>query len=177
MATKAAYFDQVEAAAPATPATAVVRTYAKADGLMYSKDDAGVETLMSSGGYPPVSVDKVATGEATTSTTFTDLTTPGPAVTVTVPASGKVRVTVGVNAANNTANKYCAVGVALSGANTAAAVAVLTASAGAAAYQRRSVTTIMTGLTPGSTTFTSKYSVESNTGTFYNREIIVEPVD
>ena len=38
-----------EGAAPATPSTNQVKIYAKADGLMYSKDDAGVETLMSSG--------------------------------------------------------------------------------------------------------------------------------
>lgn len=38
-----------EGAAPATPAAATVETYAKADGLLYSKDDAGAETLMSSG--------------------------------------------------------------------------------------------------------------------------------
>lgn len=38
-----------EGAAPSTPASGKVYQYAKADGLMYSKDDAGVETLMSSG--------------------------------------------------------------------------------------------------------------------------------
>lgn len=38
-----------EGAAPATPSAASVVVYSKADGLMYSKDDAGVETLMSSG--------------------------------------------------------------------------------------------------------------------------------
>lgn len=39
-----------EAAAPATPAAGQVRIYAKADGLMYSKDDAGVETALGGGG-------------------------------------------------------------------------------------------------------------------------------
>jgi len=38
-----------EGAAAATPDAAEVVTYAKADGLMYSKDDAGTETLMSGG--------------------------------------------------------------------------------------------------------------------------------
>ena len=38
-----------EGAAPGTPSAATVIAYAKADGLMYSKDDAGTETLMSSG--------------------------------------------------------------------------------------------------------------------------------
>ncbi len=49
MATKAIRVDLLEAAAPATPATGDVRLYAKADGLVYSKDDAGVETLVSGG--------------------------------------------------------------------------------------------------------------------------------
>lgn len=38
-----------EASAPSTPASTKVVIYAKSDGLMYSKDDAGAETLMSSG--------------------------------------------------------------------------------------------------------------------------------
>lgn len=38
-----------EGAAPATPSANQVKVYAKADGLVYSKDDAGTETLMSSG--------------------------------------------------------------------------------------------------------------------------------
>lgn len=43
------HLEFAEAAAPGTPAAGIVRTYAKTDGLMYSKDDAGTETLMSSG--------------------------------------------------------------------------------------------------------------------------------
>ena len=43
------HLEFAEAAAPATPAAAIVRIYAKADGLLYSKDDAGVETLVSGG--------------------------------------------------------------------------------------------------------------------------------
>lgn len=38
-----------EGAAPSTPASTNVALYAKADGLLYSKDDAGTETLVSSG--------------------------------------------------------------------------------------------------------------------------------
>jgi len=36
-----------ESAAPSTPATGYVAVYAKADGLVYSKDDAGTESLVS----------------------------------------------------------------------------------------------------------------------------------
>ena len=49
MATSTTKIPYIEGAAPATPATGEVVTYAKADGLMYSKDDAGTETLMSGG--------------------------------------------------------------------------------------------------------------------------------
>jgi len=37
------YLDATEAAAPSTPATGKVRIYAKSDGRVYSKDDAGIE--------------------------------------------------------------------------------------------------------------------------------------
>jgi hypothetical protein len=49
-----------EEAAPSTPAVTTVAVYAKGDGLMYSKDDAGVETLMSGGtasGIPATILD------------------------------------------------------------------------------------------------------------------------
>lgn len=36
-----------EAAAPSTPASGKIRVYAKTDGLMYGKDDAGLETALS----------------------------------------------------------------------------------------------------------------------------------
>jgi hypothetical protein len=49
MATETTKLAFVEGAAAATPAASRAVIYAKADGLMYSKDDAGVETLMSSG--------------------------------------------------------------------------------------------------------------------------------
>lgn len=49
MADNAVKIPFTEAAAPSTPAAGKVVVYAKADGLMYSKDDAGTETLMSGG--------------------------------------------------------------------------------------------------------------------------------
>lgn len=45
------YLEFAEAAAPGTPAAAIVRTYSKSDGLMYSKDDAGLEAQMSPGAW------------------------------------------------------------------------------------------------------------------------------
>lgn len=48
--------DFTEGAAPGTPAAGKVSLYAKADGLLYSKDDAGAETALGGGGagYPGV---------------------------------------------------------------------------------------------------------------------------
>lgn len=48
------YLEFAEAAAPGTPASGIVRIYSKADGLMYSKDDAGTESSMAAtGGVVP----------------------------------------------------------------------------------------------------------------------------
>lgn len=118
----------------------------------------------------------VTTSESTTSTGFTDLTTPGPAVTVTVGASGKVKVT--LSCQFDPSSSYMRMAVALSGANTVAAPAgnaILIATPGSA-YIRVSKVAILTGLAAGSTTFTVKYNTGSGTGTFELREIIVEPV-
>ena len=59
MATETTKLTFVEGAAASTPAASRTVIYAKADGLMYSKDDAGSETLMSAGsaGIPATIVD------------------------------------------------------------------------------------------------------------------------
>lgn len=44
------YLDFAEGAAPATPAGGKVRIYAKSDGNLYQKDDAGTETSLAGGG-------------------------------------------------------------------------------------------------------------------------------
>jgi hypothetical protein len=49
MASEAVKIPFTEAAAPSTPAAGTVVIYAKTDGLLYSKDDAGSETLVSGG--------------------------------------------------------------------------------------------------------------------------------
>jgi hypothetical protein len=49
MADSAVKIPFTEASAPSTPATGKVVIYAKTDGLLYSKDDAGTETLVSGG--------------------------------------------------------------------------------------------------------------------------------
>jgi len=60
-----------EGAAPSTPSTGYVSVYAKADGLLYSKDDAGVETPL--GGS--------ASSSSSSSTQWTTITAdPSPAM-------------------------------------------------------------------------------------------------
>ncbi len=59
MATETTKIPFVEGAAAATPAASRVVIYAKADGLMYSKDDAGAETLMSAGAAGGIATDPI----------------------------------------------------------------------------------------------------------------------
>jgi len=119
----------------------------------------------------------VATSESTTSATFTDLATPGPAVTVTIGSSGMALVIVSADLVNNTASDYAAMGFAVSGASTVAAAS------GNALYNRNasnlqaSYAILVTGLTAGSNTFTAKYErVVGGTATFANRVITVIPL-
>lgn len=60
-----------EVAAPATPATGKVVLYAKTDGLLYSKDDAGTESAVSGGGATINPTDNVLPRRSN-STTFAD---------------------------------------------------------------------------------------------------------
>lgn len=117
---------------------------------------------------------RVATSESTASATYVDLTTVGPAVTFTVPASGKVLVTLAAGLYN--ASAYSIMGVALSGANTVAADdAFALVSGGVAGLDMAlSTTLLISGLTPGITTFTAKYRTPGGTVTAKNRVIKVE---
>ena len=134
----------------------------------------------------PVSAvgDSVATSETTTSATYADLTTPGPAATFVVPASGKVKVTVSATMSGNVAtNATPFMAFALTGGNTRAAndaealVAPALNPASGGGKVGASRTSILTGLTAGSTVFTAKYKQPiggGNTATFQDRSILVE---
>jgi len=126
--------------------------------------------------------EETSTGTTTsTSYTATLAGTPGtnPAVTVTVPASGKVLVNISANMANDTAGSRVWVGYALSGSNTVASTdnkAIQFRSATISQVAEFGATHLLTGLTPGSTTFTLQYKVNANTGTFLNRKLSVIPI-
>jgi hypothetical protein len=121
----------------------------------------------------------VVTAESTSSATYVDLTTPGPSISVTVPASGKVLVSVtsGVTAGNGSTS--CAMSFATSGTGATA-----TSAADARAVillgnslQAASATYVVTGLNPVSTTFTAKYEAKgSSSCTFSNRSIWAIPL-
>ena len=116
----------------------------------------------------------VATSQSTSSTSYTDLTTAGPAATVTTGTKALVIVNVssGINSGGNTVFTSFAV----SGATTIAAsdaYSFQNTSGDAGAFYGGARATRLTTLTAGSNTFTMKYRVDGNQGTFKNREIIV----
>lgn len=117
---------------------------------------------------------KVLTSESTSSGTYTDLATPGPAVTVTVGPLGIAIVTIsadlnfgrqgqgvtsfaGTGANSISAADVNGVGLANSLTNLSDHVAV-----------QAGTSTVLTGLTPGSTTFTMKYRVVVDDSIFFD---------
>lgn len=119
----------------------------------------------------------VLTGESTTSTSFTDLATAGPSVTVTIGSNGLALVSVESYIQNSGAGNSTRVGVALSGANTVAAdTRIFYRPYANTQIIQMGSTVLMTGLNPGSTTFTMKYNVAAGTGTFGNRTLSVVPL-
>jgi len=118
----------------------------------------------------------VATSQTTATTSYTNLATVGPAVTVT---TGTIAVAFFCAAVSNTAaNSATDVSVAVSGASSVAASdAWRTVLDGVSANQVNRVVGMhcFTGLNAGSNTFTVQYKVGSGTGTFSDRELIVFP--
>lgn len=122
----------------------------------------------------------VTTSQTTTSTTYTDLATVGPSVTVTIGANGMALVMMNADVLNNTGASYSVIGLDISGATTRAAAAPYEGfyqAFAANAENKISYGVLVTGLTPGSTTFKLKYRIiTASTGTFSNREISVIPL-
>jgi len=117
---------------------------------------------------------KVATNQGTTSSSYTDLTTSGPAVTLTT--GTKALVIISAEITSGAVNQGGRMSFAVSGASTiAASDAVSYTYIGANTdFHRASSVTRVTTLTAGSNTFTSKYvSYYTNNVFFQNREIIV----
>lgn len=137
--------------------------------------------------------DFVAATETTTSATFTDLATVGPTVSVNVKASGKVLVFLAATCANSNGGGPAAgqlwgafVNMQISGANSIAPASIpgglgysMAGVVGNGPFSEFSITRMipLTGLTPGTTTFQSKYACLAGTGgetaRFRNRSMAV----
>ena len=122
-------------------------------------------------------VDAAESTSASTDTGFIDLTTAGPAVTITT--GTKALVTVGCRMTTGAAAGETDMGFVVSGASTLAADVersqIFIQEASGSAYCGASRSILVTGLTAGSNTFTAKYRYvgTSSTAQFKSREISV----
>jgi len=123
----------------------------------------------------PVTGATVATVQNTSSTAYTDLGTVGPAVTVTTGTSVFVVMCCG---STNTlsAGDTSFMSFSVSGATTIAASDANSAQCNGGGNEFGNCVflgTLVTGLTPGSNTFTAKYRVDASTWSFYYRHLTV----
>lgn len=121
----------------------------------------------------------VAASQTTASNVYGDLATVGPSVTVVVGGSGIVKITLTGGLWCDNAGNTAIMGFVASGANAigaADATALQTPAYVAGDPQQCSAVYLLTGLTPGSTTFKAQYRSATNTqnANFRNRSIIAE---
>lgn len=137
--------------------------------------------FMDSGTPSRISSATVATSQTTSSTSYADLATVGPSVTLTVPQSGEVTVEYSAWTNHSAAGQSIFLSFAMSGSNTLAANDANSAQIRQMAISPGTlVGTVgrkihLKGLTPGTTTFTLKYKTTAANATFADRHIIVEP--
>lgn len=114
----------------------------------------------------------VATSQQTTSATYTNLATSGPAVTVT---TGERAIVMHQCLLTNSSTNSSYMSHAVTGATTAPAEdSWSTRRQGTDDILAASLYTWL-NLTPGSNTFTAKYRVAGTTGTFADRRLVVIP--
>lgn len=116
----------------------------------------------------------ITTSQTTTSSSFTDLATPGPTVTVTT--GTKALVFASCQMANSQSNSVTQMSVAVSGSTTIAASQsddYYNDGLAAGNASRGTVAILFDTLNPGSNTFKMQYRVNEGTGTFYDRTLIV----
>lgn len=121
-------------------------------------------------------IAEVTDAESTTSTSYTDLATAGPSLSITT--GSKALIHWGAQMLNDTSGSWVIVAPEVSGATSINASDNLSYS-----QQQESANDdtnygrsyLYTSLTPGTNTFTLKYRVTSNTGTFLRRWVIVVP--
>lgn len=114
----------------------------------------------------------VDTLESTASTTYTDLSTPGPAVTLITGTAAIVWLTAYMSNSGAGNNDY--ISFAVSGASTVAAADARAASQVGTNPNTAGAMFKITGLTAGSNVFTCKYRASAGTGNFVFRNIVVQ---
>lgn len=121
----------------------------------------------------------VSATESTTSTSYTDLATAGPSVDAIIGDTGRALVTVSCVMFGNGAGVTPKMTFAMSGANTYTPTsdiyALVTSDSAGIATLAASRTSLLSGLTRGTTTFTAKYLTSAGTSTFGIRSIVVVP--
>ncbi|MGW2213322.1 hypothetical protein [Streptomyces sp. NPDC001781] len=118
----------------------------------------------------------VGTSQTTTATTYSDLTTIGPRVTVATGTRALCMYACSID--NTSTNGASKVSVAVTGASSIAADdqwCMVRDGANSGNVWRISMSHMFETLTPGTNTFTMRYLVGSGTGTFLYRELIVIP--
>lgn len=148
-------------------------------GSFIEYENAGGTSGYSAPPFYAVDGATVATNQAVTSATYTDLTTAGPAVTMTTGTSVIITISASVAKVTAGAGNTGFISFAVSGATTLAAsdanssqVSASTSGSQMTLCRRFK----LTGLTAGSNTFTMKYRSDGNNWTWQNRSIVVEAI-
>lgn len=121
----------------------------------------------------------VNTDESTASTSYTDLATVGPSVTVTTGTQALAVISSeSYISSGGTQASTCRTSVEISGASSVAATddTCVCRSGNSGDRYQMSRAVLVTGLTAGSNTFTLKYRVSASTGNFTRRNIAVLPL-
>jgi hypothetical protein len=123
-------------------------------------------------------IDSVLTNQSTASTTYADLTTAGPLVSVAHGVTAMVSIAAWM--ANDTSGARSLMSYRLSGSNTVAAVddsaAAFNPQTGSASiFVCCARTWLQTGLSAGTDQFRSVYRVTAGNGSFQTRSIVVMP--
>jgi hypothetical protein len=123
--------------------------------------------------------DSVPTDESTASTSYTNLATTGPSVSITLVAGQSAKVYWTADAYNTTADLRTFMGIEITGASGTTAAADSASAKGSTGSTNSGSTTMnfmpYTATSTGSHTFTAKYKVTSGTGHWINRRLLVEP--
>lgn len=114
----------------------------------------------------------IETSENTTSTSFTDLATAGPSISIVTGTSCWITVTAAMS--NSSAGGLCRAAVEVSGASASSpqnGLSLIFESSAANDTMRADATTLYTALTAGTNVFKVQYNVSTGTGTFSSRRI------